>query len=198
MIAANLAERHKKFGFTIKLTLLNAFLNGHRFCTSNSTVPFEVATNRMDFNALPAGCRIISCRPLLLELTSSEPLTLDEEVCMQEEWHRDERKCTLVIFARDLLLLDLDIVEDDRPSVAVASPSRIPSPQRRRHRRRSPLPSPRPSPAAVAMCAAAALPPLPRHRHATGTPPPRHRHAAGTPPPPSHCRAAATAGGTYS
>ena len=31
MIAANLAERHRKFGFTIKLTLLNAFLNGHRF-----------------------------------------------------------------------------------------------------------------------------------------------------------------------
>jgi hypothetical protein len=53
---------------------------------------------------------------------------LDEEVRMQEEWHRDKRKCTLVILARDLLLLDLDIVDDDRPSVAVASPSRIPSP----------------------------------------------------------------------
>ena len=128
MIAANLAERHRKFGFTIKLTLLNAFLNGHRFCTSNGTVPFEVATNRMDYNALPAGCCIISCCHLLLELTSSEPLTLDEEVCMQEEWHRDERKCTIVILARDLLLLDLDIVNDDRPSVAVTSPSCIPSP----------------------------------------------------------------------
>ncbi len=93
------------------------------FAHQNGTVPFEVATNRMDYNALPAGCCIISCRPLLLELTSSEPLTLDEEVRMQEEWHRDERKCTLVILARDLLLLDLDIVDDDRPSVAVASPS---------------------------------------------------------------------------
>ena len=79
----------------------------------------------MDYNTLPTGCRIISCRPLLLESTSSEPLTLDEEVRMQEEWHRDERKCTLVILARDLLLLDLDIVEDDRPSVAVTSPLRI-------------------------------------------------------------------------
>ena len=128
MIAANLAERHRKFGFTIKLTLLNAFLNGHRFCTSNGTVPFEVSTNRMDYNALPAGCRIISCCPLLFELTSPEPLTLDKEVCMQEEWHRNKRKCTLVILARDLLLLDLDFVKDDRPSVAVASPSRIPSP----------------------------------------------------------------------
>jgi hypothetical protein len=53
---------------------------------------------------------------------------LDEEVRMQEEWHRDEKKCTLVILARDLLLLDLDIVEDDRPSITVGSPSRIPSP----------------------------------------------------------------------
>jgi hypothetical protein len=55
-------------------------------------------------------------------------LTLDKEVRMQEEWHRDERKCTLVILARNLLLLDLDIVDDDRPSVAVSSPSHIPSP----------------------------------------------------------------------
>jgi hypothetical protein len=45
---------------------------------------------------------------------------LDEEVRMQEEWHRDERQGTLVILAHDLVLLDLDIVEDDRPSVAVA------------------------------------------------------------------------------
>jgi hypothetical protein len=82
----------------------------------------------MDYNALPVGCRIIYCRPLLLGLTSSEPLTLDEEVRMQEEWHRDKWKCTLIILALDLLLLDLDIVEDDRPSVAVASPSRIPLP----------------------------------------------------------------------
>jgi len=81
-----------------------------------------------NYNALPAGCRIISCRPLLLELTSSEPLTLDEEVRMQEEWHRDERKCTLVILARILLLLDLDILDNDRPSVAIVSPLRIPSP----------------------------------------------------------------------
>jgi hypothetical protein len=53
---------------------------------------------------------------------------LDEEVRMQEEWHRDERKCTLVILARDLILLDLDIVDVEQPSIAVASPLRIPSP----------------------------------------------------------------------
>jgi hypothetical protein len=37
---------------------------------------------------------------------SSEPLILDEEVRMQEEWHRYERKCTLVILVHNLLLLD--------------------------------------------------------------------------------------------
>ena len=42
--------------------------------------------------------------------------------------HRNERKCTLVILARDLLLLDLDILDNDRPSVAVTSSLRIPSP----------------------------------------------------------------------
>jgi len=41
MIASNLAEHHQKFGFTIKLTNLNAFLTGHRFCTSNGTVSFD-------------------------------------------------------------------------------------------------------------------------------------------------------------
>ena len=46
---------------------------------------------------------------------------MDEEVGMQEEWHRDERKCTFVILTRDLLLLDLNIVNnDDQPSIAVA------------------------------------------------------------------------------
>jgi hypothetical protein len=63
-----------------------------------------------------------------MELTSPELLTLDEEVRMQEEWHRDERKCTLIILTHDLLLLNLNIIVDDRPSIAVASPSRIPSP----------------------------------------------------------------------
>ena len=59
---------------------------------------------------------------------SSEPLTLDKEVRMQEEWHCVKRKCTLVILVRDLLLLDLDILAEDRPFVAVESPLRIPLP----------------------------------------------------------------------
>ena len=81
---------------------------------------------------------------------------------MQEEWHRDERKCTLVILTHDLLLIDLNIVVTNAHSVAVASPSL----------RQSPLPSPRPSPAAVALCAAAALPLPPRRRHAAAKLPP--------------------------
>ena len=47
---------------------------------------------------------------------------------MQEEWHCNERKCTSLILVRDLLLLDLDIVNDDRPSIAIALPSHIPWP----------------------------------------------------------------------
>ncbi len=55
MIAANLAERQKKFGFTIKLTLLNAFLNDHQFCTSNGTIPFEVARGRGAMRGVGGG-----------------------------------------------------------------------------------------------------------------------------------------------
>jgi hypothetical protein len=62
---------------------------------------------------------------LLLELTSSEPLTLDEEVRMQEEWHHDERKCIFILLACDLLLLNLDMGNNDQPCVDVASPLHI-------------------------------------------------------------------------
>jgi hypothetical protein len=51
MIAAKLTECHQKFGFAIKLALMNAFHNGHRFGTLNGTVLFEVAISRMDYNA---------------------------------------------------------------------------------------------------------------------------------------------------
>ncbi len=55
-----------------------------------------------------------------------DPITLDEEVRMQEEWHCDERKCTFLILPRNFLLFDLDVGNDDRPSVAVVLPSRLP------------------------------------------------------------------------
>ncbi len=65
---------------------------------------------------------------LLLESTSLEPLTLDEEVHMQEEWHCNERKCTFVVLTRNLLLLDLDISDDNQPCVAIALLLHIPLP----------------------------------------------------------------------
>ena len=30
---------------------------------------------------------------------SPETKTLDKEVCMQEEWHHNERKCTFIMLA---------------------------------------------------------------------------------------------------
>ena len=128
--------------------------------------------------ALPAGCHIISCRPLLLELTLSVPLTLDEEVPMRQEWHRDKRKCNLVILTRDLLLLDLDIVEEDRPSVANASPSRIPSSKCHLHAVNHPCPGP------IHFLAAVLPPPPCRRRAATDV---TMSRAAATALPPARC-----------
>ena len=39
--------------------------------------------------------------PALLEATGSEPLTYEEEVEMQQEWHLDENKCTFIVHARE-------------------------------------------------------------------------------------------------
>ena len=41
--------------------------------------------------------------PFLLDATASEPLTMEQEVEMQQSWRDDEKKCTFIILARDLV-----------------------------------------------------------------------------------------------
>jgi hypothetical protein len=60
-----------------------------------------------------------------LESTSSELLTLDEEVHMQEEWHCNERKRTFVILARNLLFLDLDISNDNHVTLPLPPKAKV-------------------------------------------------------------------------
>ena len=51
--------------------------------------------------------------PFLLEATASEPLSMEEEVAMQREWRDDEKKCTFIILARDLLLRQNNDYDND-------------------------------------------------------------------------------------
>jgi hypothetical protein len=62
LMVLDLASIHKRWGFFFIIVK-----DGDVACLSSE-------------KRMPAGCRIIYCRPLLLELTSSEPLTLDKEV----------------------------------------------------------------------------------------------------------------------
>ena len=39
--------------------------------------------------------------PHLLEMTGSEPLTMEEEIAMQKEWRDDDLKCTFIVLDRE-------------------------------------------------------------------------------------------------
>jgi RimJ/RimL family protein N-acetyltransferase len=55
--------------------------------------------------------------PKILEATGSEPLTMDEEIEMQQSWRDDDGKCTFIVLARELTTLkendnQIDIAEN--------------------------------------------------------------------------------------
>jgi hypothetical protein len=55
LVAANLAHFHKRWGFSIKMTKLRFFLEGHRFTTINCDSTFEVDLKKIDLNAFIQG-----------------------------------------------------------------------------------------------------------------------------------------------
>ena len=44
--------------------------------------------------------------PALLEATGSEPLSIDEEMEMQQSWRDDDKKCTFIVHATDTCNID--------------------------------------------------------------------------------------------
>jgi RimJ/RimL family protein N-acetyltransferase len=61
--------------------------------------------------------------PFLLDATASEPLTMEQEIEMQKEWRDDEKKCTFIILARDLIS-DKVVVIPPIPTVVHAEEER--------------------------------------------------------------------------
>ena len=56
--------------------------------------------------------------PHLLEMTGSEPLSMEEEVAMQREWRDDDKKCTFIV-------LDREACVDLPPPVAVRNGAKV-------------------------------------------------------------------------
>ena len=55
LVAADLAHFHKRWGFSIKMTKLRLFLEGHRFTTINCDGTFEVDLKKVDLNSFIQG-----------------------------------------------------------------------------------------------------------------------------------------------
>jgi hypothetical protein len=55
LVAANLAQFHPKWGFTIKIVQWKQFLEGHRLTISNGMGTFKVDTKKLDINAFIKG-----------------------------------------------------------------------------------------------------------------------------------------------
>jgi hypothetical protein len=55
LVAADFAHFHKRWGFSIKMTKLRLFLEGHRFRTINCDGTFEVDLKKIDLNAFIQG-----------------------------------------------------------------------------------------------------------------------------------------------
>jgi hypothetical protein len=55
LVAAELAQFHQTWGFSIKKLKWKLFLEGHRFSTTNCTGSFEVDSKKLDLNAFING-----------------------------------------------------------------------------------------------------------------------------------------------
>jgi len=60
--------------------------------------------------------------PYLLEMTASEPLTIEEEYENQKSWYEDPKKCTFIIFDKlrnNVMCGDVNLFfNDDDPTIA--------------------------------------------------------------------------------
>jgi len=57
LLAANLAQFHPKWGFSIKILKWKVFLEGHRFLTVNCMGTMEVSSKKLDLNAYVNGTK---------------------------------------------------------------------------------------------------------------------------------------------
>jgi hypothetical protein len=126
LMALDLARMDKRWGFSILVMKWKVFLEGYLFSTINCDCDgtFEVDRKKMDIDAFIQGESSNKRKDIAFIRIGVLHANSPRKIEMQ----KGSDGLMIVILARDLLLLDLDIVEDDRSSVAIASPSRIPSP----------------------------------------------------------------------